>query len=140
MGEHRRMNNPDAHVQGQYNIVKLAIELGNLDEAWDLVGQFEEMFLFSHLELCNELSDKIIAIDPNFYGEKKMINQNNIVQIKPELPAIYTPALSLAIQMLETNENLEIRSALKEAGSQNGIQWGDDMQAFVLWAEDLIGV
>lgn len=69
-----------------------------------------------------------------------MINQNKIVPIKPEIPAIYTPALSFAIQMLETNDNLEIRSALKEAGSQNGILWGDDMESFVLWAEDLIGV
>jgi len=69
-----------------------------------------------------------------------MMNQNKIVPIKPVIPAFYTPALSLAIQMLETNENLEIRSALKEAGSQNGIQWGDAMESFVLWAEDLIGV
>jgi len=69
-----------------------------------------------------------------------MINQNKIVPIKPAIPASYTPALSLAIQMLETIDHLEIRSALKEAGSQNGIQWGDDMESFVLWAEDLIGV
>jgi len=55
-------------------------------------------------------------------------------------PKIYTPALSLAIQMLEHNEHLEIRSALKEAGSQYSIEWGDAMESFVLWAEDLINV
>jgi len=65
------MNNLDAHVQAQYNIVNLAIDLGLLDEAWDLVAQFEEMFLFSHRNLCNELSDKVAAIDPIFNGEKK---------------------------------------------------------------------
>lgn len=68
------------------------------------------------------------------------MNNKNQVNVTEEIPAPYTPSLSFAIQMLETNENLEIRSALKEAGSQNGIQWGDDMQSFVLWAEDLIGV
>lgn len=62
--------NAQANVQAQYNIVNLAIDLGNLDEAWDLVAQFEEMFLFSHRALCNELSSKVAAIDPMFNGAK----------------------------------------------------------------------
>lgn len=69
-----------------------------------------------------------------------MINNNQVVQIKPETPDTYTPSLRLAIDMLQDNEQLEIRSALKEAGSQNGIEWGNPMESFVLWAEDLIGV
>ena len=52
------------NVQDQYNIVEAAIKNGSLDEAWDLVGQFEELFLETHLELCNELSSKVAAIDP----------------------------------------------------------------------------
>lgn len=65
-----------------------------------------------------------------------MITKNKTVIVTTE----YTHSLSLAIHMLEDNEHLEIRSALKEAGSQIGIQWGDPMQDFVTWAEDLIGV
>lgn len=57
-------------AQAQYNIVKLSIELGNLDEAWDLVAQFEALFIHSHLSLCNELSAKVAAIDPMFNGAK----------------------------------------------------------------------
>ena len=54
------------NVQDQYRIVEAAINNGTLDEAWDLVAQFEELFLGSHTELCNELSSKVSAIDPIF--------------------------------------------------------------------------
>lgn len=59
-----------AQAQAQYNIIVLAIQLGNLDDAWDLLAQFEALFIHSHLSLCNELSEKITAIDPIFNGEK----------------------------------------------------------------------
>jgi hypothetical protein len=44
--------------------------------------------------------------------------------------------LKMALDMLENaHDSLGIRSALKEAGSRNGIAYGPDMQAFVEWAE-----
>lgn len=50
----------------QYHIVLAAIAHGPLAEAWDLVEQFEELFLHSHLQLCNELLAQVSAIDPLF--------------------------------------------------------------------------
>jgi len=44
----------------------------------------------------------------------------------------------MAMDMLNQSgqgDSLGIRSALKEAGSQHGIPYGPDMQAFVEWAE-----
>lgn len=55
-------------VKEQYDIVVAAINHGDLDEAWDLIGQFEELFIFSHRDLCNNLSAKATAIDPMFIG------------------------------------------------------------------------
>jgi len=46
----------------------------------------------------------------------------------------YLSALKEAIAMMETTE-IEPRSALKQAASDNGIPYGDNMGQFVLWAE-----
>jgi hypothetical protein len=48
----------------------------------------------------------------------------------------YSRAFEFAIQMLESCEGLEIRSALKQAAFDAGIAEGEDMKNFVLWAED----
>jgi len=58
------------NAQEQYNIILVAIEFGDLDEAWELVAQFEEFFILSHRALCNELANKVAAIDPIFNGAK----------------------------------------------------------------------
>lgn len=47
----------------------------------------------------------------------------------------YERALNDAVLMMEVHEGLEPRSALKQAASDCGIGWGDDMGAFVAWAE-----
>ena len=45
----------------------------------------------------------------------------------------YTEALEIAVQLMREPE-LEPTSALKEAGSIVGIEFGPDMQEFVEWA------
>lgn len=45
----------------------------------------------------------------------------------------YRSALADAVEMMEGSE-LEPTSALKQAGSDHGIPYGDDMGAFVTWA------
>ena len=52
-----------------------------------------------------------------------------------ELLKTFKDSLTVALQMLNSNELLEIRSALKQAASDNGIPYGDEMEKFVLWAE-----
>lgn len=52
----------------------------------------------------------------------------------------YNKAYVMAMQMLDNEADLGIRSALKEAGSVCGIAYGDDMQKFVEWAEKKMGV
>jgi hypothetical protein len=52
----------------------------------------------------------------------------------------WNKAYDEAIMMLETYDGLEIRSALKQAGSDHGISWGDDMGAFVAYAEKRMGL
>jgi len=47
----------------------------------------------------------------------------------------YKKALAQAVQMMEAEEGLEPRSALKQAGSDNGIPYGPEMAKFVKWAE-----
>jgi len=49
-------------------------------------------------------------------------------------------ALEMALAMLKAEPELEIRSALKQAGSDNGIEYGPQMQEFVLWAEKQMGL
>ena len=51
----------------------------------------------------------------------------------------YADALADARSMLY-NSGIEITSALKQAGSDNGIEYGDDMGAFVTWARQQLGV
>ena len=46
----------------------------------------------------------------------------------------YTKSLAHAIAFMESCE-VEPRSALKQCASDNGIEYGDDMQRFVDWAE-----
>ena len=48
----------------------------------------------------------------------------------------YNRAYEFAYQMLCEFDGLEIRSALKQAASDVGIEEGDDMSNFVHWAED----
>jgi hypothetical protein len=48
---------------------------------------------------------------------------------------IYIKSLSDGITMMECCEELEPRSALKQAASDNGIEYGDDMEKFINWAE-----
>jgi hypothetical protein len=43
-------------------------------------------------------------------------------------------ALELAVDMMNCMPDLEPTSALKQAGSECGIEFGDDMGAFVTWA------
>lgn len=61
----------------------------------------------------------------------------NIAKIK--LIDTYRVALQNAIAALEMFEELEIRSALKQAASDQGIDYGDDMSKFVDWAEKQMG-
>lgn len=51
------------------------------------------------------------------------------------IPAVYREALDSAQQSLAVLPDLEPRSALKQAGRDAGIPWGQPMQSFVLWAE-----
>jgi hypothetical protein len=46
----------------------------------------------------------------------------------------YNNALVVALMLMGTG--VEPRSALKEAGNQAGIPYGDEMGAFVKWAEE----
>lgn len=48
----------------------------------------------------------------------------------------YNAALKEATDMLNMFETLEPRSALKEAASMNGIECGNEMGNFVMWAEN----
>ena len=52
----------------------------------------------------------------------------------------YHVAFNVAQEMMVDFADLEIRSALKEAGHRNGIAWGDDMGDFVHWAENRMGL
>jgi hypothetical protein len=54
--------------------------------------------------------------------------------------ANYEPALFRALQMLEMSDDLEITSALKQAASDEGIPYGDEMGKFVAWANKEIGL
>lgn len=54
--------------------------------------------------------------------------------------ANYEPTLFRALQMLEMSDDLEITSALKQAASDEGIPYGDEMKAFVEWANKEIGI
>lgn len=54
---------------------------------------------------------------------------------------IYNRAYREALQMLNgAHDSLSPRDALKECGNHNGINWGDDMGAFVDWAERKMGL
>jgi hypothetical protein len=46
----------------------------------------------------------------------------------------YRKALNDAIDMMNDCPDLEPTSALKQAGSDNGIEYGFPMQSFVVWA------
>jgi hypothetical protein len=46
----------------------------------------------------------------------------------------YTNALKLAVEMMNSESELEPTSALKEAARLNGIPYGDEMGKFVNWA------
>jgi hypothetical protein len=48
--------------------------------------------------------------------------------------AVYHKALKDAIQMMNDFIDLEPTSALKQAGSDNGIKYGSQMETFVTWA------
>jgi len=53
----------------------------------------------------------------------------------------YNEAYDMAMDMLEgSDDTLGIYSALKEAGSRCGIDYGPDMQAFVRWSEKKMGI
>ena len=53
----------------------------------------------------------------------------------------YNRALYAAIEMLNaSNDSLGIRSALKQAASDEGIAFGDDMGKFVEWAEQQLAL
>ena len=49
----------------------------------------------------------------------------------------YEKSLNDAICMMEMCE-VEPRSALKQCASDNGIEYGESMQAFVEWAESVL--
>lgn len=54
---------------------------------------------------------------------------------------VYEEAYEMAQQMMQDcGDDLGIYSALKEAGAQHGIAYGDDMQRFVNWAEKRMGL
>lgn len=53
----------------------------------------------------------------------------------------YNNAFNMAMSMLENaHDSLSIRSALKEAGAKNGIEYGPPMMAFIYWAETKMGL
>lgn len=56
------------------------------------------------------------------------------------IPVNYGPALELAIDLLVASEELEINSALKQAAQAHNIPEGDEMGAFVIWAEKEMGI
>lgn len=55
-------------------------------------------------------------------------------------PFQYAVALSNARRMMDDCEGLEPTSALKQAGSDAGIPYGDEMGAFVRWAYAQLGI
>jgi hypothetical protein len=57
------------------------------------------------------------------------------ITIKSNLP-LYKKALNEALDMLDMCDELEPRSALKQAANDCGIEYGDTMEDFVLWAEE----
>ena len=54
---------------------------------------------------------------------------------EPTISGHWIQALERATESLSNLPDLEIRSALKQAGSDEGIEYGEPMQAFVEWAE-----
>ena len=52
--------------------------------------------------------------------------------------ATYRKALNEAVALMEESE-VEPTSALKQAASDNGIPYGDDMGGFVSWANRQLG-
>lgn len=48
----------------------------------------------------------------------------------------FNKAFNTAVEMLQDCEGLEIRSALKQAATDNGIQEGSPLEAFVKLSED----
>lgn len=50
----------------------------------------------------------------------------------------YTKALSAGMELFNSNEELELRSALKQGASDCGIPYGEEMGAFVAWAENFL--
>ena len=52
----------------------------------------------------------------------------------------YQRAIKDAQWMLDNLAEIEPRSAIKQAGADAGIAWGDDMAAFVRWAEHEMGL
>ncbi len=59
--------------------------------------------------------------------------------MKPPAHPFYITALNMAKDMLEATD-IEPRSALKQAASDAGIPYGDDMGRFVEWAEEELGI
>lgn len=53
---------------------------------------------------------------------------------RDEIERTFEAALESAIEMLESEPDLEPNSALKQAGSDAGIPFGEEMRAFVEWA------
>lgn len=49
-------------------------------------------------------------------------------------------AFENAYTMLLEFDGLEIRSALKQAASDEGIEEGEEMKTFVLWSEEKLGL
>ena len=66
----------------------------------------------------------------NFEGQKFPAETGRL----PTKEEIFTLALNDAENMW-LNSEIEIRSALKQAGSDRGIEYGEAMAEFVLWAE-----
>lgn len=54
------------------------------------------------------------------------------------MPQSYVPAYNQAWKMLCDFPDLEIRSALKQGASDNGIAEGEEMAKFVVWAERIL--
>ena len=60
--------------------------------------------------------------------------QKGLIMNDVEKAEAFNEAYNMAMQMMEVSE-IEPRSALKQAASDCGIAYGDDMEEFVLWAE-----
>jgi hypothetical protein len=54
----------------------------------------------------------------------------------------YQQILSDAFELLDSHEDMEPKSALKQAAIMHGVQTGKDLEAFVNWALDnsIIGI